>query len=297
MPFPPQENQPSLSNTTLDRIEFSKKPLESAAQKCRQPSSFSLPAVSHDVLKRANLLIMNGKRLKDTSCLLNMGDANQSCRNSHVPLSSKQEKDYTSLVNQLDDVVNNMKQFHDFWIFDKVCLTLAVAASAYISFFSPLCSPQAIVAIAIYSFLVMTFYTTFKFAKWINNSFHFWMLLKETQLLITGDECILDNSRMKELREQVLAITKRYKALNFSRLYNGWAYYCLLNLAALYLKKYKRTGQSSEQYDLNMVVSASFVVFLLGLVVQSTYLFTLIWLAIKQDKYSQRYGSTELQQV
>ncbi|EFP05530.1 hypothetical protein CRE_26948 [Caenorhabditis remanei] len=226
-----------------------------------------------------------------------MVDAEQSRRSIHVPLSSKQEKDYTSLVNQLNDVVNNLKEFHDFWIFDKVCLTLAVASSAYVSFFSPLCSPQAIVAIAIYSFLVMTFYTTFKFTKWIKNSCHFWMLLKETQQLITGDECILDNSRMKELREQVLAITKRYTALSFSSMYNGWTYYSLLSLAASYLREKKRTGSRIDQYDLNMVVFALVVVVLLSLVVQSTYIFTLIWLDIKQKKYTRRYSSTELQQV
>ncbi|EFP05763.1 hypothetical protein CRE_26949 [Caenorhabditis remanei] len=226
-----------------------------------------------------------------------MVDAKQSCRNSHVPLSSKQEKDYTSLVNQLNEAVNNLKEFHDFWIFDKVCLTLAVASSAIISFFSPLRSPQAIVAIAIYSFLVMMFYTHFKFTKWNKSNFHVWMLLKETQKLITGDECILDNSRMKELREQVLAITKRYKALSFMSVYNGMIYYAGLNFFALYLRKYKRTGSAIEHFDLNIELSASFTFLLMSNAVQLSYIFTKIWLTIKQNKYSQRYGSTELQQV
>ncbi|EFP05578.1 hypothetical protein CRE_26947 [Caenorhabditis remanei] len=233
----------------------------------------------------------------DTSCLLNMVDAEQSRRNIHVPLSFKQETDYTSLVIRLDDVVNNLKEFHGFWIFDKVVLTMAMANSAYISFFSPSGSPQATVAIAIYSFLVMMFYTNFKFTKWTVSNFHVWLLLKETEQLITGDEGLLDNSRMKELREQILAITKRYKALSFKSFYSGMIFYVCLNFFALYMREYTRKGNVSEQYDLNMELAVSSTYLSLGIPVQISYLSTLIWLAKKQKKYSQRHDSTELQQV
>ncbi|EFP05309.1 hypothetical protein CRE_26945 [Caenorhabditis remanei] len=121
------------------------------------------------------------RNFPNTSCLLNMLDAEHSRRNIHVPLSFQQETDYTSLVTRLDEAVNNLKQFHGLWIFDKVVLTMAVASSAYISFFSPSGSPQAMVAIGICSFLVLMYYMNCKFIKWIMSIFHVWLLLKETE--------------------------------------------------------------------------------------------------------------------